>query len=155
MSFQASYSTNTNQFSLSGVTVQYDGDGNLLTDNLNSYTWDPNWGTMSSVNTGSTTVSATYDAWGQAVEQYNGTSYTQILYSPIGKTALVSGSTLLQAFVSLPGGGTAVYTSSGLAYYRHADWLGSSRLASTQSRGLYSSAAYAPFGEEYRHRRNG
>ena len=104
-SFQASYSTNTNQFSLSGVTVQYDANGNLLTDNLNSYTWDPNWGTMSSVNTGSTTVSATYDAWGQAVEQYNGTSYTQILYSPIGKTALVSGSTLLQAFVSLPGGG--------------------------------------------------
>ena len=49
----------------------------------------------------------------------------------------------------LPGGATAVYNSSGLAYYRHSDWLGSSRLASTQARGLFSSTAYAPFGERY------
>ncbi len=32
--------------------------------------------------------------------------------------------------VNAAGGGAAVYTSAGLAYYRHADWLGSSRLAS-------------------------
>lgn len=149
LSFQPTYSPSTNQFSLSGANVQYDGDGNLLTDNLNSYTWDPNWGTMSSVNTGSMTVTATYDALGRVVEQYNGSTYTQILYSPIGKAALMNGSTLVKAFASLPGGGTAVYTSSGLSYYRHADWLGSSRLTSTQSRGLYSSTAYAPFGEQY------
>lgn len=148
LSFQPTYSPSTNQFSLSGANVQYDGDGNLLTDNLNSYTWDPNWGTMSSVNTGSTTVSAVYDALGRVVEQYNGSTYTQILYSPIGKAALMSESTLVKAFASLPGGGTAVYTASGLSYYRHADWLGSSRLDSTPSR-LYSSTAYAPFGEQY------
>ena len=52
--------------------------------------------------------------------------------------ALMNGTTLTKVFMSLPGGGVAVYTSSGLAYYRHADWLGSSRLASTQARGLYS-----------------
>jgi RHS repeat-associated protein len=56
---------------------------------------------------------------------------------------------LTKAFVNLPGGGTAIYISSGLAYYRHSDWLGSSRLTSTQARGLYSSQAYAPFGEQY------
>ena len=36
-----------------------------------------------------------------------------------------------------------------MAYYRHADWLGSSRLTSTASRTVYSDAAYAPFGETY------
>lgn len=35
----------TNQFfSIPGVTVSCDKNGNLLTDNLNTYTWDPNWG---------------------------------------------------------------------------------------------------------------
>jgi RHS repeat-associated protein len=42
-----------------------------------------------------------------------------------------------------------VYNASGLAYYRHADWLGSSRLASTPSRTLYYDGAYAPYGESY------
>jgi len=49
----------------------------------------------------------------------------------------------------LPGGGAAVYTASGLSYYRHSDWLGSSRLASTPTRTVYSTTAYAPFGEPY------
>ena len=61
----------------------------------------------------------------------------------------MNGQTLSKAFVPLPGGGTAVYTSSGLAYYRHSDWLGSSRFASTPSRTMYSDVAYAPFGETY------
>jgi len=94
-------------------------------------------------------VTATYDSLDRVVEQYNGSGYTQILHSPVGKTALMSGSTLTKAFVNLPGGATAIYNSSGLAYYRHSDHLRSSRMASTQARGLYSSTAYAPFGEPY------
>ncbi len=98
---------------------------------------------------------ATYDALGRMVEQSSGSTYQQILWSPMGKTALMNGQTLVKAFIPLPGGGTAIYNSSGLAYYRHADWLGSSRLTSTQpqssgqSSAMYSSAAYAPFGEQY------
>jgi len=42
-----------------------------------------------------------------------------------------------------------VYAASGLAYYRHADWLGSSRLASTPSRTKYYDVGYAPYGESY------
>jgi hypothetical protein len=45
LTFLPSYSSTTNQFSLSEVSVSYDADGNLLTDNLNSYTWNPNWAT--------------------------------------------------------------------------------------------------------------
>jgi hypothetical protein len=109
----------------------------------------PSVGGMLTVSSGSSTVNATYDALGGMVEQQRGSSFTEILYSPIGKTALLNGQTLTKAFIPLPGGATAVYNSSGLAYYRHSDWLGSSRLASTQTRGLFSSIAYAPFGEQY------
>jgi RHS repeat-associated protein len=44
---------------------------------------------------------------------------------------------------------TTVYNSSGLEYYRHADWLGSARLTSTPSRTVTGDLAYAPFGETY------
>src|SRR2546425_5920878 len=47
------------------------------------------------------------------------------------------------------GGATAVFNSSGVSYYRHADWLGSSRFASTPSRAMYSDEADAPYGENY------
>ncbi|MBV9574880.1 MAG: hypothetical protein JOY93_12575 [Acidobacteriales bacterium] len=91
------------------------------------------------------------EVWGtrQMVEQQNGSTYTQMLYSPAGKTAIMHGQTLTKAFVNLPGGATAIYNSSGPAYYRHADWLGSSRLTSTPSRTVYSDSAYAPSGEQY------
>ena len=144
--FTPTYSTAKNQFTISGVPVAYDANGNLLTDNLNNtYTWDPNWGNLASINS----TNLIYDALGQMVEQQNGTTYTQMLYSQIGKTAIMNGQTLSKAFVALPAGETAIYNSTGLAYYRHADWLGSSRLTSTAARGVYSDSAYAPFGEQY------
>jgi len=65
------------------------------------------------------------------------------------RLALMNGQTLQKAFVPLPGDGAAMYTASGLSYYRHSDWLGSSRLASTPTRTVYSTTAYAPFGEPY------
>jgi RHS repeat-associated protein len=37
-----------------------------------------------------------------------------------------------------------------LQYFRHTDWLGSSRLASTPARTLYYDTAYAPYGEDYK-----
>ncbi len=95
-------------------------------------------------------MGATYDALGRMVEQNRSGTYTEIAYAPTGnKLELMTGQTLQKAFVPLPGGATAVYNSSGLAYYRHADWLGSSRLASTPSRGICSDTAYGPFGEPY------
>jgi RHS repeat-associated protein len=146
LSFLPIYSEATNRYtSIPGVSVQYDGDGNLKTDNLNTYTWDPNFGSPASVND---TV-LIYDALGRMVEEQNGSGFTQILYSPAGKTALMNGQTLVKAFIDLPGGGTTIYTSTGLAYYRHSDWLGSSRLTSSANRTPYSISAYAPFGEQY------
>jgi RHS repeat-associated protein len=63
----------------------------------------------------------------------------------------MNGQTVAKAFIPLPAGGTAVYGSGGtLSYYRHPDWLGSVRFASTATtRLMYSDLAYAPFGETY------
>lgn len=149
-SFVPSYSLTQNQFtSIPGRTVSYDGNGNLLTDNLNTYTWDA-YGRMSTVNTGSATVAAIYDGLGRIVENNAGGTYTEFVYGPTGaKLAQVNGNALIKAFVALPGGAKAIYNSTGLTYFRHSDWLGSSRLTSTATRPtlMYSSTAYAPFGE--------
>jgi hypothetical protein len=76
-------------------------------------------------------VCVTYDALDRVVEQAKGSacatspmSTTEIVYNPSGaRFALMNGSTLTKAFVSLPGGAQAVYNTSGLQYYRHPDWL--------------------------------
>jgi len=62
----------------------------------------------------------------------------------------MNGQAVSKAFIPLPAGAKAVYTSGPtLSYFRHPDWLGSSRFASTLGRTMYYSGAYAPFGEAY------
>src|SRR5579859_6277967 len=146
------YNTATNKINLTGYS--YDNNGNLLTDATGShqYSWDAEGRPVCMDN-----IALTYDALGRMVEQARGgtcanpgTTYQQIVYGPGGsKLALMNGQTLSKAFVPLPGGATAVYTSTGLAYYRHSDHLGSSRLATTPARTPYYTGAYAPFGENY------
>jgi len=130
-----------------GITPTYDANGNSLNDNFHQYTWDAE---NRPVSVNGTAVVLTYDALGRMAEQARGSSYTQIVYSPLGsKLVTMSGTTMQKGFVPLTGGGTAVYTSSGLTYYRHSDHLGSSRFASTPTRTLYSDTAYSAFGEPY------
>ncbi len=145
-SFQPNYSSSTNHMtSIGSYTPTYDANGNVTADSLNSYAWDSNGHPVTVDGVG-----ATYDALGRMVEQNKSGTYYEIVYSPPGtKLAIMQGTTLQKAFVPLTGGTMAVYNSSGLAYYRHSDWLGSSRLASTTTRTVYYDGAYGPFGEQY------
>ena len=147
ISFQPTYSYLTNQMTQIGSsTPTYDADGNVLTDiTAHTYAWDAN-GRPWTIDG----VALTYDALGRMVEQNKSGVWSEIVYSPTGsKLATMSGTTVQKAFVPLAGGSVAVYNSSGLAYYRHSDWVGSSRFASTPSRTMYFDGAYAPFGESY------
>lgn len=146
VSFQPTYSYLTNRMTQIGSsTPTYDANGNVLTDTAHTYTWDVNGRPLSIDGVG-----LTYDALGRMVEQNRSSVYSQIVYAPSGgKLAIMNGTTLTKAFVPLSGGSFAVYNSSGLEYYRHSDWLGSSRFASTSTRALYFDGAYAPFGENY------
>ena len=152
--FQPSYDLTTNRITNTSPYA-YDGNnGNLSADMSHNYTWDAE-GKMITVDSGTSSgVCLTYDALGRMVEKGVGTSCgssrTEIVYSPSGvKVALMNGQTLRTAFVPLPSGAQAVYNSSGLHYYRHSDWLGSSRLATTTTRTRYYDVAYAPYGEPY------
>jgi RHS repeat-associated protein len=143
-SYAAAYNTVTNQVS-SGVTASYDANGNQLTSTPATLTWNA---LNLPIQVNSTT--ATYDALGRMVEKGLSGVYTQFVYRPSGAMLAVYSGGLTKGTISLPGGSTAVYNTTGLNYIRHKDWLGSSRLATTWStHGVYSKEAYAPFGESY------
>jgi RHS repeat-associated protein len=130
-----------------GTSNYYDTNGNLKNDVTHGYTWDADGNNLS---TDGTAVTVIYDALDRMIEQTRGSSHTQIVYGPYGmKLALMNGQALINAFIKLPGSARAVYSSTGLAYYRHADHLGSSRLATTPTRTKYYDVASAPYGEDY------
>lgn len=125
----------------------------MTNDCVHQYTWDAEH-KMHSVDASPASCSTsgqclTYDAMGRMVEKVSGSTVMQIVYGPQGRFATMNGQTLLKAFIPLPTGATAVYTSSGLAYYRHVDHLGSARLATTPSRTPYGALSYSPYGETY------
>ena len=129
-----------------GATIAYDNAGNMTQDNLgNTYSYDAEGHSVLSGG-----VQTSFDAFGRAMEQNRNGTYTQIVYSPTGqKFAFMNGATLQQYIVPMVAGMQAVYNSSGLQYYRHADWLGSSRFATKSDGTMYFDGAYAPFGENY------
>jgi RHS repeat-associated protein len=143
--FQPDYSASSNWItSLPGIIPTTDADGRMTYDGTHNYAWDVE-GKMVTVD--ATTL--TYDALGRLVEKNVGSTINEFVFGPLGdKFAQMSGATLQKAFVPLPTK-AAVYAGSGLAYYRHEDHLGSSRFATTPTRTMYSSTAYAPFGEPY------
>jgi RHS repeat-associated protein len=145
-SFLPTYSATTNHItSLPGFTPTYDANGNVTADGSHTYSWDANGNSITLDGVG-----LTFDALDRMVEQNRSGVFTEIVYTPGGqKFALMTGATLQKAFVPLPGQAAAVYTPGGLAYYRHTDHLGSSRLVSTPTRTVSSTVAYAPFGETY------
>jgi len=148
-SWNPGYNPATNRYTLSGTS--YDSNGNLLNDTFHTHTWDAE---NHPVKIGSTcgtssTVCVTYDAFGKIVEKQSGSAYKQILYSPVGKTAVMNGQTLVNTYLSLPGGAT-LYETPGAKDLWHKDWLGSARLSSTVTgHTIFYDRAFAPFGEQY------
>jgi RHS repeat-associated protein len=140
--WQPGYNQSTNRIQLSGST--YDGNGNLTNDVAHTYAWDPNFQNPSAIDG----VSLSYDALNRMVEQNASGTYTQILYSPIGKVGTFNGQTAKKASIPLPGGAIALFVPGYSGLIAHKDWLGSTRLISNRStRASWGDYAYAPFGE--------
>jgi hypothetical protein len=96
----------------------------LLNDTFHSYTWDSAGKllTIDSSACGTNGTCLTYDGLGRVVENVSGT-YSEIEYSPVGKVAVMNGTTQIRAYVPLPGGEVL---SPGPDTFWHTDWLGSS-----------------------------
>ena len=146
--FMPTYNAATNRYlSLPSGSPTYDANGNLTYDVGHYYSWDAE-GNL--VNLDSGTMTMTYDALGRQVTQVKGGANYEIIYDVNGsKLAILHSYLSLSLRLPLPGGASAGYGWSGLSYYRHPDWMGSSRVVSTPSRTLYLDGSYAPFGEGY------
>ena len=145
------YSSATNRYTLGGTT--YDLDGNLTNDSFHTHWWNTE-GKIASIGSatcgGSGVICLTYDALGRVVERQNGAAFTEFLYSPIGKTATMTGQTLSNAAIPLPGGTRLYYATATNKQLWHKDWLGSVRLTSSfSSRTIVADRAVAPYGEPY------
>ena len=146
---QSGSPTNNQEQTVSSCAPVYDANGNLTTDCTfipsNTYAWDAD-GNLIGIN--NSTITITYDAFDRAVEQDDTGTFKEILYSPIGKLAVMSHQIATNVYLPLPGGEQATYTGSTIRF-RHYDWQGSSRFESNESRQEYADLAYAPFGEPY------
>ncbi len=146
--------TNNREQTVSSCAPTYDANGNLTTDCTfmpypYTYAWDAD-GNITGINLSNNypPISIIYDAFDRAVQEDKSGTYSEILYSPIGKTGLMANQTANNVFIPLPGGEQATYTNSTLRY-RHYDWLGSARAESAATPPLVGDVAYAPFGEPY------
>ena len=145
ISFTPTYDETTNHISsIPGGSITYDANGDVTSDSIHAYTWDA-FGNATTIDGNG----MFYDALDRMVEQNRPGSNTEFIYAPTGfKMQIMNGQSATADFVPLPGGASVVYLPSGV-HYRHPDWLGSSRFATTTSRTVLSDLAYAPFGEPY------
>src|ERR1700687_5447395 len=143
INWQPGYNQTNNHYTLGGTS--YDSNGNLLTDTFHTYTWNQVNKMKMITDAGVTPV---YDAFDNLVEKNSNGVYTEFLYSPVGRLARMTGQTLSEALLPLPGGLKMVEGNGN--YFWHQDWLGSTRFVSSRpSRTSIEDRAYAPYGEMY------
>jgi RHS repeat-associated protein len=146
-SFLPTYNAATNQYAtLPGGTPSYSSTGAIINDGLHSYYWDSE---NKNVKLDSS-VFMTYDAFGRWVELGTPAGYSQALYAPDGSEfAVMSGSSVVHAYVHLPQGAVATYAGNSLWTYWHPDWLGTPRLYSSPSQTVNADTAFSAYGEQY------
>jgi RHS repeat-associated protein len=142
------YNTSTNQYnSTLSTQIAYDADGRLTNDTFHTYQWNAEGHPV--VLDG---INSSFDALGNLAEQDAPTWNQEYVYD---ENNMQIGGAVDQstgyAYIRLPGGAQVLYSPEGSlpTLYMHADWLGSARLHSTQSRTVYGDTAFAPFGETY------
>ena len=143
----------TNQYAkFPSATPTYDANGHLTSDGFHTYEWNAD-GNLGVIDSGkSTAVTSAYDALGRRVERVPASgANTQNVWDPLGwRRATMSGQqTFTRGFIQLPGQSLAFYNGSGFNAIRHADWLGSTRLATAPNGTYLGSVAVSPNGYEY------
>ena len=132
-----------------GYTLTYDADGQTLTDDSNTYTWDTRRHLTNSHLTGiSYGLDFVYDALGRRVEVTNAGTTTQYLYDGLNPVALTTGSSVTSLLTGLAIDEYFSFTNSTGSASLLTDALGST-LALTDSTGaIFSTSTYEPFGRQ-------
>ncbi|MGB7729571.1 MAG: RHS repeat-associated core domain-containing protein, partial [Candidatus Acidiferrum sp.] len=146
VSFLPTYSSTTNHISTIGSSnATYDNDGNVTGDTLHTFSWNQ-YGRPTTIDG----ANVTFDAFNRVAEQYASSVYSQYVYAPSGgKLAIMNGQSFLLGFIPMTNGSVAEYWSGGTVFYRHPDWLGSSRLVSSTGQTVRYDGAFSPFGVPY------
>jgi len=149
ISWLPGYNSSTNRYLLLGGTG-YDGNGNVLNDTFNQYTWDAEGKNLSTVySSNGETWNFTYDAFGHKVEWLLNGSY-HMSYITLGRFKLQAlGQTVAYSEYPFPGGSLSSL-NGGATGVQIADWLGTVRGFFNYTGGtVNSTVAHAPFGETY------
>jgi len=150
--FNPGYSSANNQFA-SSFGANYDSSGNLTYDTYHHYAWNE-FNKLQSVDASGTNCASggqcfVYDALARVVETDSGSTASEILYSPAGKTAVMNGTTVTYAYIPMPGGSVMYKPNDTTHRYWHKDWLGSTRVEATLSSVVQGGYAFSPYGEVY------
>lgn len=142
---------NTNKYpSVGGVTLTYDGAGNLSSDGVWSYSYDTENHLLSAVSSG-VSASYLYDGLHRQIQKTVGVVKTRFVYSALQRIADYDGSTntLQSRYVYGPGLDEPLLTvaGSGTLTYLHEDRLGSIFATTNTAGSVTNKIALAPFGE--------
>lgn len=136
--------------SVGGVTYNYDGRGNLISDGARSFSYDLENHLLGVTGSGVTAVNLTYDPMGRLWTSSSGGTTTRYLYDGDRLTAEYNGSTLVRRYVHGAGVDEPLVWYEGAALtdrrWLHGDHQGSV-VASSDGTGAGTVYAYSAYGE--------
>ena len=134
-----------------GSGVKYDTLGNVIDDGFHTYTYDAE-NRLVKVDLkadGSSAASYTYDAFGHRVSKTVPSAATEFLYDLAGRV-IAERDTATGAWIrsEVYAGGRHLATyASNTTYFRHSDWLGSSRVKTLPDGTVAETCRNLPFGD--------
>lgn len=136
--------------SVGGAAHTWDDDGNLLSDGMNTYSYD-DLNRLLSVTTPAGTKTYTYDALGNRVASVEGAVSRRLQLDPTGLVNLVAeydgAGNLTARYVHSPYGVVSRIDGSGTAFYYDIDGVGSVAGLSGPAGNVVNSYEYDPFGQ--------
>lgn len=129
----------------------YDLAGNLLTDGLNSFSYDDDGNIVGVLLGSGSSISYTYNGFGRPVRRQLGTVISEYIYdvegNRIGDSAPGGSINDVEVFGDGEHLATYDFVSQGL-YFIHSDWLGTERVRSRYDGINYEACSSLPYGDE-------
>jgi RHS repeat-associated protein len=142
----ASYDAANEQTAFAGATLQYDANGNLTNDGVNSYQWDAR-NRLVGIS-GGVTASFNYDAFGRRVSKVIGSTALQFLYDRKDIAAEIGGGAVGANYLRALNINEPFIRQAGINNENyHTDALGSSLVLSNAQGTSGTMYTYEPFGK--------